>query len=158
MCSTVEDCAMQATPSPCTLERRKAAGNGLVNIGVGILKVAGGIAAIGGTGGLGTALGAYAIVNGLVSNIGGGLSQLSGAITGDLRGGEQGADAAATAGSVFGLGTYVASGGNLRLAGTVGRVESLALSPFSLHHGGMLEGMNSARELTGGSNEPLDCR
>jgi hypothetical protein len=131
--------------------------NGLVNVGIGILKVAGGVGLIGGTGGVGTAVGGYFVISGFVANIGGGIAQISGAITGNLQGGERGADAFAAAGSVLGLGTYFGSGGNLRLAGRNGRIEALAVSPLSFPHGGSLEGMNTARELVGGGNEPLAC-
>jgi hypothetical protein len=140
------------------LARRKAAVDGLVNIGIGVLKVVGGVSLTGGTGGVGSALGGYLVISGLVANVGGGLSQIGGAITGNLRGGEQGANAAAAVGTVSGFATLVGSGGNERLAGNVGRVEALAVSPFSLAHGGALEGMNAARELLGSGNEPLDCR
>jgi hypothetical protein len=144
-------------PTPCTLARRKAAVDGLVNIGIGALKIAGGVSLTGGTGGVGVAFGGYLVVSGLVSNIGGGLAQIGGAITGNLRGGEQGANAAAAVGTISGFATLVGSGGNARLAGNVGRVEALAVSPFSLAHGGALEGLNSGRELLGGGNEPLAC-
>src|SRR5262249_54769928 len=134
-------------PSPCGAARRKAAVDGLVNIGIGILKVAGGVSLTGGTGGVGAAFGGYLIISGLVANVGGGLSQIAGAINGNLSQSERGANVSAAVGTLSGLTTLVGSGGNERLAGNVGRVEALAVSPFSLEHGGALEGMNSGREL-----------
>jgi len=131
--------------------------DGLVSIGIGVLKVGGGASLTAGSGGVGVALGGYLVISGLVSNIGGGLAQIGGAITGNLREAERGANASAAVGSVLGFATLIGSRGNISLAGKFGRAEALAVSPFSLEHGGPLEGINGSRELLGSDNEPLAC-
>lgn len=73
---------------------------------------------------------AYLVVSGLVANVGGGITQLAGAATGNIKGGEEGANAALASGTVLGFGTLVLTGGNVNAAGTAGRVEGLALAPL----------------------------
>jgi len=114
---------------PTTGERFWLGARGLFNIGIGAAKVAGGVAAVGETGGLAIGLGIYAIESGLVGNIGGGLSQVAGAFTGDTGGAEAGANAAAAASSVSGLATLAITGGNLGDAAAAAQVEGIVLTP-----------------------------
>jgi RHS repeat-associated protein len=114
-------------PSPCNLERRKLAVKGLVNIGIGIGKVVGGTALTAGTSGIGVGVGGYLIISGFVANVGGGLSQIAGAISGDIEGGEAGAAGSAAIGTISGFLTLLGTGGDINAAATVGDLESAAL-------------------------------
>jgi RHS repeat-associated protein len=61
---------------PTRNQRLKAAAKGLGNILLGGVKVAAGIALTAETGGLAAPVGYYAIINGMVGNIGGGITHL----------------------------------------------------------------------------------
>jgi len=67
-----------------------------LNLGIGTGKLALGAAAIGGTGGLGTVVGVYGMVS-FMGNFGASFSQLMGAATGNVQGGEEGAEASSVA-------------------------------------------------------------
>lgn len=112
-------------PCPNPWLRVAAAAGGLGNVALGSAKIALGLAATAETGGLAAGLGYYSAYSG-ATNIAGGLSQVYGAITGNLEGGQQGADYAASASSVSGLITLAATG-NAQEGATVSAVEGLAL-------------------------------
>lgn len=112
---------------PPTLNQRLGLGaRGVVNLGIGVGKIAVGLTVTAETGGLGAALGYYSIVSGLVGNIGGGLSQIAGAANGDVEGGEVGADATAAASSIAGLVTLAATKGNICKAAKAAQFEGIA--------------------------------
>jgi|SRR6516164_8399334 RHS repeat-associated protein len=115
---------------PTRNQRLKAAAQGLGNILLGSVKVAGGLALTAETGGLAAPVGFYAIGNGFVENIAGGISQLAGAATGNLEEGEKGAQAASAAGTISGLVTLAVTKGNVCRAAQAASVEGVALSPF----------------------------
>ena len=122
----------------CPLTRNQRiglAGRGLLSIAIGAGKVAGGIGLIGGTGGVGAVFGGYAIISGLVSNVGGGLAQLAGAVNGDGEAAEAGANGAAAVGSVSGLLTLAVTHGNVCKAAQVAKWEGLGLTPFQISQG-----------------------
>jgi RHS repeat-associated protein len=116
---------------PTRNQRLALAAKGLLNIGIGIGKTAGGIGLTAGSGGVGLAVGGYLIVSGIVANIGGGIIQIAGAATGDIKGGEEGADAAAVTGSAFGILTWAGTGGNICKAATAAKYEAVGLAPFT---------------------------
>ena len=115
---------------PSRNQRLALAAKGLLNIGIGIGKTAGGIGLTAGSSGLGIGFGGYLIISGIVSNIGGGISQIAGAATGNIEGGEQLANAAATAGTATGFLTLVGTGGNVCKAAKAARYEGVGLAPF----------------------------
>lgn len=106
------------------------AARGLLNIGIGVGKVAVGVTVTAETGGLGAFFGSYEIVQGIVGNIGGGVAQLAGAATGNIEGGQTGADAAGAITSILGLGTLAYTKGNLCRATQAAQLEGLALTAF----------------------------
>jgi hypothetical protein len=108
-------------------------------LGLGVAKVGGGIALVGETGGLAIGLGVYAIENGVVGNIGAGISQISGAISGDTEVAERGAQAAAAASTVSGLATLALTNGNLEDAATAAQVEGIVLTPATVAAGETLK-------------------
>jgi hypothetical protein len=124
------------------------------------LKVAGGLAVTAETGGLAAAFGYYAIGSGIVSNIGGGITQVLGAATGNVEGGELGGDVSAAVGTGLGLGTLALTGGNVNAAATAGHVEGLALAPLigglgeTPSLGELGEAGQSAGELLGKGKKP----
>lgn len=117
---------------PTRNQRLKAAAKGLGNIILGSVKVAAGIALTAETGGLAAPVGYYAIINGLVGNIGGGIAQLGGALTGNLEEGEKGAQAASAVSSISGLVTLAVTKGNVCRAAQAANIEGLALLPLTV--------------------------
>ena len=140
-------------PSPCQAARKKLAANGTLNLTIGVLKVAGGIEATFASGGLLGALGAYSVGSGLVANIGGGLSQLAGAATGQVRQGEEAGNMFAAVGTVSGLVTLFSTKGNVEAAAAAAKIEGVATTPALMGAGAIpeighvLDSVNSAREL-----------
>ena len=112
-----------AVQSPCTQARIGQGLEGLLNLGIGTGKVAGGVGLTAGTSGLGVAFGAYLVGSGLVANIGGGTLQVAGAIEGDIEGGETGEETMAAIGSFFGWPGLIATRGNVHAAATLSRFE-----------------------------------
>ena len=147
---------------PPTRNQRLALGaRGLLNLGIGVGKVAVGIAVTAETGGFGAALGYYAVSSGIVGNIGAGISQIAGAATGDVEGGEKGADAAQAVGSISGLATLAATKGNICRAAQVAQVEGVALTAFGAGMGEMPKvpdkldfGQNAYDLVTGAGCQP----
>ncbi len=111
-----------------TGKRLLQAGKGVLNLSIGVGKMAGGIALAAGTDGLGAAVGYFAVVNSF-GNFGAGVSQLAGAVSGDIEGGEQGAQASSVVFSPTGMTTLIATGGNLRTASTAASLEGVVLTP-----------------------------
>ena len=112
-------------PCPNPWLRVAAAAGGLGNIALGSAKIALGLGVTAESGGLAVGLGYYSAYSG-ATNIAGGVSQVYGAITGNLEGGQQGADYAASLSSVSGTITLVATG-NAQEGATVSAVEGLAM-------------------------------
>ena len=94
--------------------------------------MAGGLALTAETGGLAAPVGYYAIVNGFVGNIAGGISQVAGAATGNLEEGERGAQAASATGTISGLVTLAVTKGNVCRAAQAANVEGVALLPLTI--------------------------
>jgi RHS repeat-associated protein len=115
---------------PSRNQRLALAAEGLLNIGIGIGKTAGGITLTAGSSGLGVGFGGYLIVSGIVANVGGGLSQIIGAATGNVEGGEQGGNAMAAAGTAVGFLTWTGTGGNVCKAAKAAKYEGAGLAPF----------------------------
>ena len=110
------------------------AATGLFNLGVGTAKVAfaqGATAATDGLAKLAVGLGAYALASS-AGNFGAGFSQLGGAITGNVEGGEQGAQASAIAVSVLGIGTLLVTKGDVNAAATAAQIEGIATVPLGM--------------------------
>jgi RHS repeat-associated protein len=114
---------------PTRNQRLAMAGRGLLNIGIGAGKVAGGIGLIGGTGGVGLFAGGYLILTGVVGNVGAGIVQLAGAANGDADAGHN-SDGMAAVGSGLGLITLVGTGGNVCKAAAAAKWEGLLSTPF----------------------------
>lgn len=121
-----------ASPGPSDTEKRfKQAGKGLLNLGIGVGKMAGGIALAVGTDGLGAGVGYYSLVSSF-GNLGAGVSQLAGAASGNVEGGEQGAQVSAVVFSPVGMTTLLATGGNIQTASTAASVEGIVATPATV--------------------------
>ena len=131
--------------SPCTQARIFQGVKGLGNIGVGVVKVAAGVAFTEGTGGLANGFGSYFIVNGFVASMGGGIAQITAAITGDVEAGDTVEENMAGIGSVFGVGGLIRTRGDFHTAAQWSRFE-----PFDAALGLMTAGAEV------GVNELLD--
>jgi RHS repeat-associated protein len=146
---------------PTRNQRLKLAAKGAFNLGVGLLKTAGGVALTMETGGLAVGIGVYAVGTGM-GNIYGGFAQIGGALTGDVESGERGGDAMAAIGSVSGLTILAVNGvsdSSMATAATAGKIEGLAVPAFLLGLGEApmigeyLEGVQSGGELLGKGND-----
>jgi hypothetical protein len=115
---------------PTPRQRWLMAAQGLGNLAIGAGKIGFGATATAETGGLAVGLGIYGIVSG-IGNLGAGISQIAGAASGNVAGGAEGAEAVAVALSPLGIGTMVATNGNLNAAATAAEVEGVLSLPFT---------------------------
>jgi RHS repeat-associated protein len=145
--------------------RVQLAGKAALNIavaGVKITEAAAAAAAAPETGGLTLAVTVYQGIS-AAGNLAAAGSQLAGAISGDVKSGQEGANVAAAATTISGVATLVATGGNVEKASQAADLENMATTGISaggLNHGSagqvVTKGLDAAQTMYQGGQTTRD--